>query len=189
MAEEKKETLKFQRQMNYKAYRRKEITFRVAVTLLISGAMVGAFVTVSTPLTILMPIITACLGAIWLITLFKVEQTVMVFDSRFVVKKLDKRVDVELKDVIDIKYHRAFYEKDLATGTVTVTAYVKCKKSGSKKRRIKMYHIFDAMPIVEYIKSQMTKGRDVAPTNADAPETSEQEDSTTAEKKGNTDEL
>ncbi len=142
------EKLLFQYIMNYKAYRRIMITVRILITLAVAGGLCGLFA-ISIPLGIILPVMVLFIGAIWIIVSLSKDITYMFFDTRFVIKHRDKRVSVPLDGVKSVKYRRAFYEKDLATGTLTVAA--KDEKSG-KIKKYKIKHVFDAQPLIGYFK-------------------------------------
>ena len=145
------EKLLFQYIMNYKAYRRIMIATRVIITALLMGGML-ALVVLSIPMGIVLAAIVGFLGAIWIITALNKEMTYMVFDNRIVIKNRDKRISVPLEAVKSVKYRRAFYEKDLATGTVVVTASV-----GGKTKSYKLRHIFDAAPLIAFLTETVNK--------------------------------
>lgn len=140
--------------MSYRAYRRIMIATRVAVTVVIMGGLL-ALVLVSVPMGIVLAAISGFLGAIWIITALNREMTYMVFDNRIVIKNRDKRVSVPLDAIKSVKYRRAFYEKDLATGTVTVTATV-----DGKTKNYKLKHIFDASPLIAFLTESINGAKE-----------------------------
>lgn len=150
MSEEKQEKIEFQRIMNYKAYRRKMITVRVGLSVLVAGGLMGVCVK-SITLAIILAVIVLCLGAITVLAALGNEQTYTVYNTRIVLKKRGNytRKIVPLENITKVSCRRAFYERGLATATVTVTA--KDEKGRTKKYR--MRHIFDAKPVVEFIKT------------------------------------
>ena len=148
MSEEKQEKIEFQRIMNYKAYRRKMITLRVGLSVIIAGGLMGVCVK-SVTLAIILAVIALCLGAIAVIAALGNEQTYTVYNTRVVLKKRgdDKRKIVPLENITKVSCRRAFYERGLATDTVTITA----KAENGKTKKYRMRHIFDAKPVVEFI--------------------------------------
>lgn len=146
------EKLLYQFIMNYKAYRRIMISTRLTVTLILMGAMLSILV-VSVALGIIFALIVAFLGALWIIISVQKEQSYMVFDTRFVIKDRAKRVSVPLENIVSVSYKRAFYEKDLATGTVTIRA----KRPDGKLKKYRFYHVFDARECVEFLKNAADK--------------------------------
>ncbi|MDE6401161.1 MAG: hypothetical protein K2L54_00945, partial [Clostridiales bacterium] len=58
-----------------------------------------------------------------------------------------------MENVVKVAYKRAWYEKDLGTGTITVTA--KTEKGGAKKFRLR--HVFNGLPAVEYIQNSIAQ--------------------------------
>ena len=150
MSEEKQEKIEFQRIMNYKAYRRKMIPTRVGLSVLIAGGLMGVCVK-SVTLAIILAVIVLCFGAISVIVALSNEQTYTVYNTRIVLKKrnADKRKVVPLENITKVSCGRAFYERNLATDTVTITA----KNEKGKTKQYRMRHIFDAKPVVEYINA------------------------------------
>ena len=122
----------FQYIMNYKAYRRK------MVTLCALSIAVG----------ITLSLLAAVVGALFVIVAFHKEWTYTIYNTKIVIKDKDKRHDVPLDGVTAVSFKTAFYEKDLFTGTVTVT--VKTAKGG--KRKYKLRHVFDAQEGVAFLK-------------------------------------
>lgn len=154
--EERKEKIEFQYIMNYKAYRRKMVAIRSACTVVVAGAMFG-FVVWSIWLAIIFALMVLCIGSITVLVSFANEQTYTVYDTRIVIKKRnsEKRASVDIDNIIKFDYHRAIYEKDLATGTVKI----KAKTADGKTKTYKLLHIFDAQPMLDYLKMRLeTKG-------------------------------
>jgi len=150
---EKTEKLCFQYIMNYKAYRRYMLVTRIAGTLVVAGGL-AALCAVHIILGILLSAMSLFIGAIVIIVSLSHEQTYMIFDTRFVIKNRDKRASVPLSDIVRVEYKRAFYEKDLATGTVYITA----KTSKGKTKKYKMRHVFNAKDGVEFLRAAANKG-------------------------------
>ena len=65
----------------------------------------------------------------------------------------EKRKTAAMDSVVKITYKRAWYEKDLGTGTITVTA--KTDKGGTRKYKLR--HVFNGMPAVEYIQNEIAR--------------------------------
>lgn len=137
----------FQYIMNYKAYRRKMVTLRVILTVLAAGGLAGVCA-VNIPLGITLALIAAFAGAISVLVAFHREWTYTVYNGKIVIKNKDKRSDIPLENIISVTFKTAFYEKDLFTGTATVTA--KTAKGGKKKYKLR--HIFDAREGVEFLQ-------------------------------------
>ncbi len=143
------EKLLFQYIMNYKAYRRIMITTRVLIVLLIAGGA-ATFALLNVALGIIFPLIVAFLGAIFVIAGLHNEETYMVFEDRVVIKRGQKKIVVPIDNIKSVSYRRAFYEKDLATGTVKIRATAQGKKT---VKTYKLKHIFDAKPVVEFLSN------------------------------------
>ncbi len=141
------EKLMFQYIMNYKAYRRIMIATRVIITLLIAGGA-ATLSLVNLALGILVPISILFIGAIFIIASLHKEETYMVFEDRVVIKSGQKRIAVPIDSIKSVSYRRAFYEKDLATGTVKIRAVEEGKKN---VKTYKLKHIFDARPLIDYL--------------------------------------
>ncbi|MCH5162096.1 MAG: hypothetical protein J1G38_01240 [Clostridiales bacterium] len=145
-AEEQKEYIKFQYIMNYKAYRRKMIATRVSIAVILSAALF-CFAIVKVWLGILCGMIPLFGGAFAVIVGLPHEETYIIFNTRFVIRKKGKRASVPLENIKAVKYKRAFYEKKLATGTVTITAL----NEKGRKRKYKLRHVFDAKEGVKFL--------------------------------------
>lgn len=150
--EEKKEKILFQFVMHYKAYRRRTVAVRSAATAVVAG---GAFslCALDVLLGIIIGIAVLAVGAIAVLVTLGYEESYTVYDTRVVLKKRgrDKRVSLPFERVTAVSYKRAFYEKDLATGTVTLTA----RTEKNKLKKYKLKNIFDAKPAVEYIADKL----------------------------------
>lgn len=143
------EKILFQYVMSYKAYRRAMISCRAAVAAVAAGAL-AALCVVSVPLGIVLAVAALFVGALAVLVSLHREYTYTVYGARIVFKKGgdDRRASVPTERVTAVSYKSAFYEKDLGTGTVTVT--VRTDKGGKKRYRMK--HILDAAPCVDYLK-------------------------------------
>ena len=139
--------LKFQYIRNYKAYRRIMITTRVIIIVVLAGAAASAAL-LHIALGILLPLIVAFIGAITIVASLHKEETYMVFEDRVVIKSGQKRTAFPIGNIKSVKYSRAFYEKDLATGTVKIRATATDKKS---VKTYKLKHIFDAQPVLDFL--------------------------------------
>lgn len=150
--EERKEKIEFQYIMNYKAYRRKMVAVRSACTAAVAGAMFG-FAVWSIWLAIIFAVMALSIGSITVLVSFANEQTYTVYDTRIVIKKRnsEKRASIDIDNIIKVGYHRAIYEKDLATGTVKI----KAKDANGKTKTYRLLHIFDAQPMLDYLKARI----------------------------------
>lgn len=148
--EQAKEKIEFQFIMNYKAYRREMIATRIILTLVVAGGLCG-LCALSVIIGILVAAMALFCGVISILVSLGNEQSYTVYNTRVVIKRKnnDTRVSVPIENVTAVKYKRAFYEKDLATGTVVITA--KTDKGAIKRYRLR--HVFDAMPAVEFLKT------------------------------------
>lgn len=149
-----KERIVLQYIMNYKAYRRKTISLRVGVSVLIAGGLCGLCV-MSIILGVVLAAMTLILGAIASLVSLGYEESYTLYNTRAVIKRKnkEKRLSVALDRVTAVSYKRAFYERDVATGTVTFTA----TDGKGRRKRYKLKHIFDANPAVEYFKNAIEK--------------------------------
>lgn len=146
---EKQDKIMFQYFMKHKPYRVQMLIMRISITLVVAG---GCFAACAASIALGIALgVTACsVGAIFIVTALGNEQTYSVYDDRIVLKVRgkDRRMIVPLENVTAVKYKRAFYEKNYATGTVTITA----KNEKGRTKKYKMRHIFDAAPAVDFIK-------------------------------------
>lgn len=149
--EETKEKLLFQFTMNYKAYRRKAIAIRAFCAVALAAAACG-LCAVSVLVGILTAAIVLIFGAIAVLVSLGNEQTYAVYNTRIVLKRRgsDTRKSVPIESVTAIKYKRAFYEKDLATGTLTVYANVG-KDGKTKIKKYRLRHIFNAAAAIDHL--------------------------------------
>lgn len=141
------EEILFQYIMNYKAYRRKMVTLRVLITLVVAGGLAG-LCALSLAVGITLSLLAAVVGALFVIVAFHKEWSYTIYNTKIVIKDKDKRYVVPLDGVTAVSFKTAFYEKDLLTGTATVT--VKTAKGG--KRKYKLKHIFNAQEGVAFLK-------------------------------------
>ena len=150
MAENAKDKIEFQYIMNYKAYRRGMIIFRVGATVLVAGGLACLSV-IHWALGLIFSVMAAFIGVIFILAALGNEYTYNVYTDRVVIKKrgVDKRTTVAIADIESVKYSRAFYEKGLATGSIKITA-----KSGGRKKRYKLKHLFAAQPLVEFLNNR-----------------------------------
>lgn len=148
------EKIEFQYIMNYRAYRRGMLLLRLPVII---AAVVGTvfLYNVAWALGLIVPISLAALGAVWIMSAIHTEGTYTVYNTRAVIKTGGKRSDVALDKIKNVRYKRAFYEKDLATGTVTIRA----EDEKGKVKTYKMRHIVDAKPCVEYLQTVSKESR------------------------------
>lgn len=151
-----REEIKFQRIMEYKAYRRGMKLTRLGIALLLAVAL--AFTWYISPFFgIVLPIVVIIITAITILASMGNEQTYTVYNTRVVLKRRgdDKRKSVPLNDIVSVKYKSAFYEKRMCVGTVIITA----KSDRGKVKKYKMKHILDAKPIVEFISANINGGQ------------------------------
>ncbi|MCM1367853.1 MAG: hypothetical protein NC184_03470 [Roseburia sp.] len=148
------EKVLFQFTMNYKAYRRKAIAVRACFAVVLAAAACG-LCALSVLIGILVAAIVLVFGVIAILLSLGNEQTYTVYNTRIVLKRRgsDARKSVPIGSVTAIKYKRAFYEKDLATGTLTV--YAKDGKGRTKKYRLR--HIFNASAAISYLNGAIAQ--------------------------------
>ncbi|MCH5166097.1 MAG: hypothetical protein J1G01_06820 [Clostridiales bacterium] len=154
MSQEQQEKIEYQYIMNYKAYRRKMIATRSAVTAVIVGCMLALCVK-SVVAGIILAITATIIGVISVLVSLGNEQTYTVYNTRTVIKKRgdDKRVSLPHESIVKVAYKGAFYEKGLATGTITLTA----ANENGKLKKYKLKHLFGAQPLVDYYADQISK--------------------------------
>lgn len=140
------EKILYQFVMNYKAYRRVMIASRVGISVIVAGGLAG-LCAVSIVLGLIVPAMALCFGAITVIVGLHNERSYAVYNTKVVLRKKGNRITVPMQSVVGVKYKRAFYEKDLATGTVTVIAL----NGKGKKKKYRMRHIFDCAACVGYL--------------------------------------
>ncbi|MCH5155717.1 MAG: hypothetical protein J1F69_03840 [Clostridiales bacterium] len=147
---EKREEIKFQRIMHYKAYRRGMMLKRlgIALLLMVASAFTGY---ISILFGIALPVFVLIIVSISILASMGNEQTYNVYNTRVVFRKRgdDGRRSVPLDSIMSVKYKSAWYEKRMCVGTVTVTA----KNDKGQIKKYKMKHILDAKPVVEYLNS------------------------------------
>ena len=156
--QQEREEIKFQRIMEYKAYRKGMIFTRLAIAaVLVIGLAFTWFI--SPFFGIVFPAVVIIFVTITILMSLGNEQTYNVYNTRVVLKRRgdDRRKSVPLADIISVKYKQAFYERRMCVGTVTVTA----KDKAGKVKKYKLKHILDAQPIVEYISAQISGGTNV----------------------------
>lgn len=155
MAEEREKIL-YQYTMSYKAYRRKMLSTRISLTLIVTGGL-AAMCVLSVALGIMLAITAFVIGVISIMVSYGNEQTYSVYNTKVVIKKRnrDGRITVATDTVTDVKYKRAFYEKDLATGTVTITG----RDDRDRKKKYRLYHIFDAEEGIRFLRSCAEKNK------------------------------
>ncbi len=137
----------FQYIMNYKAYRRGMLMTRITLTVIAAGGLCG-LCAVNIPIGITVALIALFVGAILIIAAYNKERSYTIYDDRVVIKCKDRRADIGLDGIEAVSIGRAFYEKDLLTSTITVTA--RTAKGGKRKYRLK--HIFDCGDGFEFLK-------------------------------------
>ena len=149
-----RDEIKFQRIMEYKAYRRGMYLKRLAIALIL---VVGLAFTgyISLFFGIVLPISAFIIVVITILASMGNEQTYTVYTTRVVLKKRgdDKRASVPLDSIVSVKYKSAWYEKRMCVGTVTITA-----NTDGKTKKYKMKHILDAKPIVQFLNDSINGG-------------------------------
>lgn len=158
MAEENQEKILFQYVMNYKAYRRFMIGSRVGIAVVVTCGFATLCV-LNIVLGIVLSVMSVFIGVISVLVSLGEEKTYTVYNTRIVIKRRgdDKRISVPVSDIVSVKYRRAFYEKSLLTGTVTVVA-----KTHGRRKKYKLKHIFDAQPAVVYLTNARNGGENQA---------------------------
>lgn len=146
--EEQKEHIEFQYIMNYKAYRRKMIMVRLLLTLVAAGGLACLGI-IKMWLGIIFGTMALFVGALAIIVSLHKEETYIIFNTRFVIKHAEKRASVPLENIKAVRYKRAFYEKGLATGTITITA---TNPDNGKIKKYRMRHVFGAREGVKFLK-------------------------------------
>ena len=152
--EEDGEKLVYQYATNYRAYRRVMITTRALATVIAAGCALG-FIALSWVLAIIVSTMLLFAGAITIIASLHNERTLILFNTRLVIINKDKRVYVSYDDVVNVSYKVPFYERDLMTGTVTVTA--KTVRGITKKYKVR--HLFNAADGVKFVREQVETKR------------------------------
>lgn len=146
---EQAEHIEFQYIMNYKAYRRYMYMTRLAITFVVAAGLFCLWF-VRMWLGIIFGTMAFFGGAFAIIAALHREETYIVFNTRFVLKHAEKRVSVPLENIKSVEYKRAFYEKKLATGTITITAKDPVK---GKYKKYRMRHVFGARDGVAFLKN------------------------------------
>ncbi len=152
---EQDEKLLFQYIMDYRAYRRKMFMTRITIAAVLTGGLFG-LCAIRVWLGIIFGTMAAFAGAIFVIVALHHEETYMIFDTRFVIKHDDKRASVPLDSMTEVTYKRTFYERDIATGTITIKA-ADAAKGRNKKYRMK--HVFNAREGVAFLKGRIRNGK------------------------------
>ncbi len=155
-----KEEIEYQYIMNYKAHRRIMLAVRITVTLLISGGL-AALCALAIPLGVIASVAVLFFGAIWVIIGLHKERTYTIYNTRFVIKFKEKCKSVPLENIISVRFRSAFYERDLLTGTLTITA----KNEKGRVRRYRMEHIFNAADGVKYLEERIRENSERAVGN------------------------
>ncbi len=149
---EQKEKIEYQFVMNYKAYRRKMISLRAGITVIVAGGLCG-LCALNVVLGIVLAVAVLCIGSIFVLTALGNEQTYTVYNTRIVLKRKgrDKRVSVPMENVTAVSSRRAFYERSLATDTVTLIA----TDEKGRKKKYRLRHVFGSKPAVAYINGRI----------------------------------
>lgn len=146
------EKLAYQYATNYRAYRRVMMSTRITAAVIAAGCAWG-FAVLSVVLAAIVCAMLLFAGAISVLVSLHNERTLIVFNTRLVIINKDKRKYLSFANIFSVTYKIPFYERDLMTGTVTVTA--KTAKGGTKKYKIR--HLFDAGAGVRFIQDQLEK--------------------------------
>ncbi|MDE6029150.1 MAG: hypothetical protein K2F90_02370 [Clostridiales bacterium] len=149
-----KEEIKFQRIMQYKAYRRGMIMLRLGVATVLAAALAfTAFISIF--FGIVLPVIVYIFAVISILFSVNNEQSYNVYTARVVLKRRGDygRKSVPLDSVESVTYRSAFYEKRGCTATITI----KAKNEKGKTKKYKMKHILDYKPIVAYINESIDR--------------------------------
>ena len=143
------EEIKFQRIMEYKAYRRGMYLKRIGIAIVLAAALAVTWI-FSPFFGVVLPLAGLIVVAISIIVSMGSEQTYNVYNTRVVIKRRssDKRTSVPLGNIVSVKYKSAFYEKRMCTGTVTIFA-----KVNGKVKKFKLKHILNAQEIVDYLSA------------------------------------
>lgn len=149
-----KEEIKFQRIMQYKAYRRGMIMFRFAIATAAAVALAFTWF-ISVFFGIVLPVVAYIVAVLSILISLNNEQTYNVYTARVVLKRRgdDSRKSVPFDNITSVDYKSAFYEKRGCTATVTI----KAKDDKGKIKKYKMKHILDYKPIVEYINESIRR--------------------------------
>lgn len=150
--QEQKEEIKFQRIMNYKAYRMGMLLFRLGIaTALAVGLAFTCFISLF--FGIVLPVVVYIFATISILFSINNEQTYNVYTARVVLKRRGDygRKSVPFDRIVSVDYKSAFYEKRGCTGTVTI----KAKDDKGKIKKYKMKHILDYKPVVQYINESV----------------------------------
>lgn len=150
------EKILFQYILNYKAYRRIMLATRVTVTAIVAGGLAG-LCALNVFLGITAAVVAAAVGVIWIIIGLHKERTYTIYNTRCVLKFKDKSRSVPIESITAVKYKTAFYERDLLTGTLTITA----KNEKGRTRRYKMQHIFNGADGVKYLEDRIKENNNV----------------------------
>ena len=144
------EKILFQYILNYKAYRRIMLSVRITITAIVAGGLAGlcAF---NIFLGIMAAVVAAAVGVIWIIIGLHKERTYTIYNTRCVIKFKEKCRSIPIENIVAVKYKSAFYERDLLTGTLTITA----KNAKGKLRKYRMEHIFNGAEGVKYLEERV----------------------------------
>ncbi|MDE6201781.1 MAG: hypothetical protein K2M47_07930 [Clostridiales bacterium] len=150
--QEQKEEIVFQRIMDYKAYRRGMLIFRLSIATVLAVGLAFTFF-ISVFFGIALPVTVFIVTAITILASMGNEQTYTVYNTRVVLKRrgADSRKSVPLDSITSVEHKSAFYEKRGCTATVTI----KAKDDKGKIKKYKMKHILDYKPILNYINDNI----------------------------------
>ncbi|MCH5350599.1 MAG: hypothetical protein J1F39_01345 [Clostridiales bacterium] len=152
------EKIMFQYITDSRVYRRKMIFTRVLISVIVAGGL-SAFVLISLIVGILLPVVALFVAAIWIIYGLQYEMTYTIFNTRFVIKNRDKRINVPLENVVSVKYGSGPFDKKYLTGTITVKARA---EGAHRVKTYKMKHVFDGRAGAEYIAAAIRPSKEKA---------------------------
>ena len=149
-----KEEIKFQRIMQYKAYRRGMIMIRLGIATALAVALAFTWF-ISMFFGIVLPVIVYIFAVISVLFSINNEQSYNVYTARIVLKRRGDygRKSVPLDSIESVSCKSAFYEKRGCTATVTI----KAKDDKGKIKKYNMKHILDYKPIVAYINENINR--------------------------------
>lgn len=152
------EKIEFQYITDTRVYRAKTIFIRVLISVIVAGGL-SAFYLLSLILGILLPVAALFIGAIWVISGLQYEMTYTIFNTRFVIKNKDKRINVPLENVVSVKYSSGPFDKKYLTGTITIKARA---EDTLRLKTYKMKHVFDGKAGKEYIAAAIASRKEKA---------------------------
>ena len=134
---DEKEEIKFQRIMQYKAYRRGMIMTRLGIATALAAALAfTGFISIF--FAIVLPVVVYIFATISILFSVNNEQSYNIYTARIVLKRRGDygRKSVPLDSIESVSCKSAFYEKRSCTATVTI----KAKDDKGKIKKYKMKH-------------------------------------------------